>query len=105
MDASSSFSVADLVPRLVSEFGYGEGAARLVAEDLVNSDPRIRTAFWHWWQTGDLSTSPEIEGYTAERLIQDHGLNPVGAFATLSGLQTDRDLVLDTLRRGFDRLE
>ena len=85
-----AFTAEDIVPRMVSEFGYSDETARLVASDLLQSGPDIRSAFWRWYQSGDLGSSPAVEGFTAESLVREKGLTPFAAFATLQDLRTDR---------------
>jgi len=101
--ASAPFTARDIAPRLVQEFGYRPAAADRVAQRLTTIDAGIREAFWRWWRTRALDPSIQVEGYTVERLMREHHLNPVAAFSTLDGLRADPRLTLDTLRRGFDR--
>ena len=100
----SHFDVADLLPRLTSEFGYKPSVAVQVAERLACADPRIRGAFWQWWETGEIDNTLEIEGYTIERLMTERKLKPVAAFSTLAWLRSEPQQALSTLRRGFDRV-
>jgi hypothetical protein len=96
------FGVEDLLLRLTTEFGYGPQIAKDTANDLLDSSPAIKLAFWHWWQTSELDNSLEIDGYTVERLIREHGMNPVGAFVTLDWLRRDPQQALSALKRGHD---
>jgi len=98
------FEVADLIPRLTSEFGYTPAGARSVSGHLADADGAIQAAFWRWWQTGEVDSTLEIEGYTAERLVAEKGIKPPGAFATLDWLLRDPKHALTTLRRGHDRI-
>jgi hypothetical protein len=96
-------SAQEIAERLIKEFGYRPLVAERVAQRMLTIDPIIRAPFWRWWHTGALAPDVEVEGYTIERLMSEHQLNPVAAFSTLDGLKTDPTLTLDTLRRGFDR--
>ncbi len=78
-------------------------AARLAERLTTGIDPIVRESFGHWWQTGSLEPTLEVEGYSVPRLMAEFGLNPFAAFSTLDGLKTEPERTLDTLRRGFDR--
>jgi|SRR5579875_1066556 len=104
VEQAPHFDVADLLPRMISELGYKPAVAEGVASRLIRADPRIKGAFWRWWETGEIDNSVEIEGYTAGRLTAEHKLKPVAAFSALAWLQADPQQALSTLRRGFDRV-
>jgi len=97
MDKSS------LVARLMAEHGYPARGAELIAEQVLVATPAVRQAFAHWWETGDL---PElsVEGYTAQRLIAEHGMNPVAAILTLDWIARDPTNAMAAVRRGHDRV-
>lgn len=96
---TAQFSVADLLDRLTEEFGYSPSAAKQVATDLVQADPRVKQAFWRWWTTGTIDTLLNIEGYTVERLLDEkRAATPVAAFANLAFLASDPQTALQTLR-------
>jgi hypothetical protein len=95
------YTVADLMPRLISEMGYPPYAADGAARSLVDADPRIQEAFYRWWTTGEV-TEMEVCGYTLERLARDYKLNPVAGFLTLNWLLKEPEAALALLARGFD---
>src|SRR5437667_384325 len=64
-----TFQEEELLPRLISEFGYSQTHAPIVAGKLAAADPDIKHDFWCWWQTGVLDSTLDIEGYNAARLI------------------------------------
>ncbi len=97
MDAQS------LIPRLVSEFGYPQAGAQLVADKLENCSPEIQAAFWEWWNTGSLSEI-QIEGYTIQRLMAEHHMKPIAAFLTLDWLQREPQKALVSLTKGHDQV-
>ena len=97
----SQFSAADLLPRLETEFGYRPWLASQIAEKLVASDPRVKKAFWQWWQSGQLDETLDVEGFTAARLVRERGLSAVNAFATLDWLLREPELALTTVN-GYD---
>lgn len=96
---SPQLTAADFVDRLTAEFGYGPNAARQIATDLLQADPRVRQAFLRWWTTGNIDTSLSVEGYTIERLLAEKkAATPVAAFANLAFLASDPQTALQTLR-------
>ena len=100
----SKFTTADLVSRLIGEFGYSPHAADIAARELVAATPRIQEAFYHWWKTGKVSAL-EVEGYNAQRLADEHGMNPIAGFLTLDWLLKEPKAALSSLARGHDRFE
>jgi hypothetical protein len=97
----SSFTTADLVSRLIGEFGYSSHAADITARELMAADPRIQEAFSHWWKTGEI-VEFETEGYNVQRLADEHGMNPVAAYLTLDWLVKEPEAALASLKRGHD---
>jgi len=98
MDAQS------LIPRLVAEFGYPQAGAQLVADKLADASPDIQDAFMRWWTTGRLPDPEnlEIEGYTVQRLMEEHGMKPVAAFLTLDWLRREPEKARASLKKGHD---
>ena len=99
------FSLDDIVPRLVSEFGYTELEARTTAELLAESDPRIQELFRSWWQGGAVDDVFSIEGYTAQRLVAEQRIHPVAAYATLEWIRRDPQQALALIHGGHDAVE
>ena len=93
----------ELVPRLVSEFAYPEEGALVVAEKLAACQPSVKEAFSLWWTEGRLSCQ-EIEGFTLETLMTEHGLKPIGAFLTLDWLAREPEKARAAIERGHDRV-
>jgi hypothetical protein len=100
----SRFTTADLVPRLIGEFGYSPYAADVTARELVAADPRIQEAFYRWWNTSEISDI-EVEGHHLQRLADEHGMNPIAAFLTLDWLIKEPEAALASLARGHDRVK
>jgi hypothetical protein len=100
----SGFTTADLVPRLVEEFGYSPYAADITASELATAEPRIQKAFLHWWNTGQV-VALEVEQYDVRRLANEHGMNPIAAFLTLDWLIKEPEAALASLARGHDWIE
>ena len=90
-----------IMRRLMAEFGYSEDRARMVAWDLTVAVPPVRDAFLQWWTAGVIPDL-EIEGYSLQRLIDDHSLQPIGAFLTLDWLATEPHEARRALTEGYD---
>jgi len=102
---NNEITTADLIHRLIEEFGYPPAGAKLVAEKLVASSPMVKVSFLHWWRTGVLDTEMEIEGYTLTRLIDQHTLKPIAAFLTLDWLVREPETARAVIARGYDRIK
>lgn len=87
--------------RLVQEFGYSEKGAELVARQLAQLDPKLADAFSRWWRDGS-TTDIEIEGFTVQRLMNEHRMNPIAAFLTLNWLLREPNKALISLAKGHD---
>jgi len=100
----SEFTGSELVSRLISDFGYSEWEAKPVAEDLVTCTPLVKTAFKHWWNTGEIGDL-EIQGYTVKQLMGYRNMNTIAAFLTLDWLATEPEKALVSLKRGYDLIK
>ncbi len=98
------FRTDDLIPRMVSEFGYRPVVAERIARKLVNDDSLVKQAFWGWWRTGMLDETFAIAGFSMEQLLARYKGNPIAAFSTLASLASDPDATAASLRRGFDTI-
>jgi hypothetical protein len=97
MDAQS------LILRLVSEFGYPQAGAQLVAGKLASCSPELQAAFLEWWNTGHFSEI-QVEGYTVQRLMTEHHMKPIAAFLTLDWLRREPQKALASLKKGHDKV-
>jgi hypothetical protein len=95
---------AETIRRLREEFGYPASGARLIAGKLGALSPPIRAAFVEWWRTGTMEGDLIVEGYTQQRLAEEHGMNPIAAFLTLDWLTREPVDALASLARGHDRI-
>ena len=93
----------EIETRLVAEFGYPPHAAQAVAEKVVALTPIVRPAFEQWWTNGRLPTLA-VADYSAERLMREHGMNPVAALLTLDWLVREPEKASASLRKGHDRI-
>lgn len=92
----------DLIPRLISEFGFAPNHARRVAQRLAMADASLKRAFLRWWQTGDVDNTIEVAGYTVQRLVQERGMTPLSAYSTLELLWREPTETLRALKKGHD---
>lgn len=97
------FIIADLIPRLQSEYGYPVTGARLIAEKLVACEPSIKIVFLKWWRTGEF-TPLEFEGYTWEYLMEKQSMSPIAALLTLDWLLREPDKAKKSLHKGHDEV-
>lgn len=93
-----------LISRLISEFKYPPKGAALVAEKILACAPDLQRAFTTWWENGELP-SVEVEGYSVERLMLEHGMNPIAALLTLDFLRREPQRALTSLHKGHDQAE
>jgi len=97
----SKFTTTEIAAWLTDELGHSPSSADDVARELINADPRIQGAFYHWWKTGEIIEF-EAEGYSVQRLVDEHGMNPVAAYLTLDWLIKEPEAALVPLERGHD---
>lgn len=95
----------EIIPRLVTEFGYTEKSAESVARDLLACTPIVRAAFGKWWRGEGLDTSLEVKGYTLKRLIKEYGFLPLAAFLDIDWLIREPEKASRALSEGYDIVE
>lgn len=103
-DESVELSLDTIRTRLTQELGYSESGARILAEKLIACSPQIKSAIVAWWETGDLADL-EIEGFTVQQLVEQHGMKPIAAFLTLDWLIREPERARASLARGHDRVK
>lgn len=101
----SLFTLESLIPRLCYEFNYPENGARILVSKLIKCNPIIQNAFSIWWEKGIIPSELEIEGYSMERLINEHGMNPIAAFLTLDWLLREPQKAKQSLQKGHDQVK
>ena len=73
--------------------------------EKINSMPdNIQCAFEEWAKSDQLP-SIEVEGYSLRKLIDEFQMKTIGAFTTLSWLQTAPIEAKEALSSGYDRLK
>ena len=102
---NSLFTFENLLPRLRNEFNYPENGARILASKLINCNSIIQSAFSIWWEKGIIPSELEIEGYSIERLINEHGMKPIAAFLTLDWLLREPQKARQSLQKGHDQVK
>jgi hypothetical protein len=86
------------IARLTDDMGFSSPKAELMADSLEGLHPDLHEGFMLWWNTGELPAM-EVEGYTAEFLVKEHGFTPLAALLTLSSLRRDPGPAKATLTR------
>src|SRR5215213_7605184 len=100
-----ALNTEEIVARLVSEFNYPEVGARRVATDLLSVVPSVQAAFLRWWKDGVLDDALNAGGYTLNRLMLEHGMNPIASFLTIDWIIREPRRALASLKRGHDTVE
>ena len=96
-----TLSREELLTGLVDTYGYPPQGAAVVAAKLLNLQPQLRQEFEQWWREGTLPTL-NVEGYTAEQLMQERHLTPIAAILTLDWLVREPQKALEAIVRGAD---
>lgn len=91
----------ELIPRLISEFGYPPNGAQMIAEKLINCTPQIQVAFTIFWEKGEFPNM-EVEDYTFVGLVSEHGMKPIAALLTLDWLIREPEKAKESLKKGND---
>jgi len=86
---------------LINEFDLSPKAAQIVVEKLETVNPTIKVAIDQFLESGVL-TNLEIEEYTVQRLIKEHGMNPFAAMLTLDWLIREPNEAKKSLKKGHD---
>ena len=86
------------------ETGYSPEGAQAVAERLALCITTTRQLFEQWRAGRGLDDAPAIAGYTASRLMVEHGMNPIAAILTMDWLARDPQTATASLARGHDRM-
>ena len=90
--------------RLMARYGYNEREAASAAAKLSALQPALQEAFLRWWETAELPEM-EVEGYTAQELIEDKGMMPPAAILALDWLMRQPDVARAALERKVDYIE
>lgn len=72
---------------------------------LNDLTPPIKSELEYLLKTGKLAEKQiEVEGYSACKLITEHGMHPVGAYATLGWLTREPEKAKDAILRPHDKV-
>jgi len=81
--------------------GYPERRIEGVTQKLTQLQPQLQEPFERWFETGELPKL-EVEGFNADRLIGNMGMNPAAVFLSLDWLLREPALAKGHLDRGHD---
>jgi hypothetical protein len=70
---------------------------------LSRLQPQLQEPFEHWFETGEFPTL-EIEGYNADRLIGNMGMNMAATFLSLDWLLREPKSAKASLDKGHDHV-
>jgi len=84
---------------LVEQHDYKHSQVDGVIDRIEAFSPPIAEAFAHWLATGEF-VSPEIAGYTVQKIVEKQRMKPVAAFIQLQWLEDEPARALRSLRRG-----
>ena len=93
----------EIITRLISQYGYPQNGAEIIAKKLIDSSPQVQQVFNVFWESGEIPVL-EVEGYTVSRLSEEHGMKPIAALLTLDWLIRDPDHAKRSLKKGHDRV-
>lgn len=87
--------------RLMAHHDYNVREAASAAAKLSALQPALQEPFEHWWKTGKL---PElnVEGFTAQELIEERGMTPPAAILVLDWLLREPTVARLALQRKVD---
>ena len=87
-------------------FGYSEKRAKIMVDQMSPYDDII-DEFFNYARVGKYckkdKTKTEVCGYTAERLIKEYNLSPLGAYNFLVYLREEPEKALKDLSAGLPR--
>ena len=89
-----------LIKSVLIEENYPDYMLAKTIEKINNLNPLIKDAFERWVTSGE---NPVIciEAYTVERLENEYGMKPVGAFLTLDWLVRNPENAKRALQKGY----
>jgi hypothetical protein len=84
---------------LVEQYDYKHSQVDGVLDRIEAFSAPVAEAFAHWLATGELN-SPEIAGYTVQKILETQSMKPVAAYIQLQWLEDEPERALRSLRRG-----
>lgn len=85
---------------LLLEEGYPTHMLENTIQKLLILQPQIKKIFNVWIETHN-EPSLSIEGYSFNCLVQNYGMNPIGAFLTLDWLLREPEKAKKALQLGI----
>lgn len=86
---------------LREKYGYNELGIKEVLKEISQIDPEIGQKLEKFLETGEIQEM-EIEGYTIDKLMKEHGFNAVAAYLTMDWLRKSPKEAIASLKRGHD---
>ena len=81
-----------------------KGSQQEIWKQIQNFDSSLRLELETFLKTGDLPLREE-NGFTVKKLIDEYGMNPIGAFLTLDWIIKKPKEALKALAHGFDEIK
>jgi len=75
-----------------------------LTESVINLDPALRNDFRQFWISGNPESSFSCGEYTLSRIMDQWGIEPIGAFETLDWLIKEPEKAKEALKQGYDRI-
>ena len=80
---------------------YSEKGIDIVVAGVQEMDQEIRVGMERFLETGEI-WGIQIEGFSVEKLIEEHGMNEVAAFLTLDWIKKEPEMAILSLQKGHD---
>ncbi|KKR28591.1 hypothetical protein A2715_03245 [Candidatus Woesebacteria bacterium RIFCSPHIGHO2_01_FULL_39_32] len=82
---------------------YPDKGLDLVAKKIQQFDTQLKLELEKFLETGEIPAR-EINGYTIDKLVKEHGMNELAAFLTMDWLIREPEKATESLHRGADKL-
>lgn len=86
--------------QILTKEGYPDYMIESTATKVENFAPDIRDSFEQWLNDGVIPAI-SVQGHSISSLIEQFGMNPIGAFVTLDWLFRDPEKAQSALKRGI----
>lgn len=90
----------EILVKLLKEENYPAHMTEATIEKLYKLQPIVADSFERWLNNG-LIPSLEVEGYSYQKLVNEYGMKPIGAFITLDWLCRDSEKASRALKKGI----
>jgi len=86
---------------LQEKFSYSGENLKVALQEIEKTSDEIKKAIETFLQTEKI-TEISREGYTVEKLMKEHGMNPIAAYLTLDFLEKEPEKAKESLKKGHD---